>query len=193
MNQPDETVEFVLRESFKKHPEFLFDEHNKNLIVKWCRAEQPLVTGLIVDRALEALASDLHRKAPLQPSRGAQLAIEAENLRHNQELFNTLAAQYPLIKNTEENVQLILDKLTLLAGPMESVKYSPELIAAAIHQLGSKLSAYPKPAPPAPPKPPREQLQPGQLPLLANEAQMRVATRDQLRDLVARRRAAGLE
>ena len=191
--QPDSTVEFILREVFKQHSELIFDEHNKTEIVKWCRSKQPLVTSVIVNRAIEALYPELHKHQAPELPRGVMLSQQSENLRHNQELFNALDSRYPLIKNTPENTQLILDKLTLLAGPMESVKYSPELIAAAIHQLGSKLSTNPKPAPPAPPKPPREQLQPGQLPLRATEQQMRAATRDQLRDLVARRRAAGLE
>ena len=193
MNQPDETVEFILRETFKQHPELVFDEYNKTAIVKWCRAKQPLVTGLIADRAIEALYPELHKHQAPELPRGVVLHQQSENLAHNRQLFESLAAEYPLVTNTPENVQLILDKLNLLAGPMESVKYSPELIAAAIHQLGNSLSRYPKPVPPAPPKPPREHLQPGQLPLRATEQQMRAATRDRLRDLVARRRAAGLE
>ena len=120
-----------------------------------------------------------------------------KNLKHNQELFETLDKdpRFNRIQSTDSNTQEILDWLERTAGPMDEVRYNEDLLVAAVHNLGNKLTFNPPPAPPPPPsKPnPRAGLEPWQLPLRATEQQMRAATRDQLRDLVARRRAAGLE
>ena len=94
MNQPDETVEFILRETFKQHPELVFDEYNKTAIVKWCRAKQPLVTGLIVDRAIEALYPELHKHQAPELPRGVVLSQQKRKPGGiTRELFNTLAAR----------------------------------------------------------------------------------------------------
>lgn len=192
-DQPQETIEFILNHAFGLHSELVKSDANFTKVLRWIRERQNLVTSVIAERAIEALYSELHKHQAPETPRGAVLAAQSENLAHNRALFVAVDSKYPRLKNTPENVQLILDKLALLAGPMDQVKYDQELIDAAIHQLGDKLSMHPAPPPKAPPKKPAEQLAPGQLPLHATEQQMRAASIDQLRNLRDRRRAAGLE